>query len=137
MSEDNTFSSWCILELMGHRRLGGYVTEAEVGGIPFLRIKVHRADGSQFDQFYGKAAVYAMTPTTEEIARAVSRAAEGPVSRWELPAQLVAGGEAPTMPDTDYDPTDEIGHNEVLEDFDREEYPALDDVPVAQPGDLS
>jgi hypothetical protein len=82
--ENDVFKEWCILELMGHRRLGGLVSEAEVGGIPFLRIDI--PSDPPVTQFYGKAAVYAMTPTTEEIARAVSQHFHGPVSRYELPA---------------------------------------------------
>lgn len=34
------FEGWAILELMGHRRLGGYVSEATVAGAGFLRIDV-------------------------------------------------------------------------------------------------
>lgn len=89
--DKSSFAEWCILEIMGHRRLGGYVTEAEVGGIPLLRIDVYRGDGSTFSQLYGKAAVYCLTPTTEDVAKAVSKDAGGPVSRWELPAQLATG----------------------------------------------
>ena len=36
------FGEWCILELFGHRRLGGYVTEQEIGGVSFIRIEVPR-----------------------------------------------------------------------------------------------
>jgi hypothetical protein len=34
------FEGWAFLELMGHRRLGGYVSEATVAGAGFLRIDV-------------------------------------------------------------------------------------------------
>ena len=80
------FREWCILELMGHRRLGGLVTEAVVGGIPFLRIDIPSGP----TQYYGKAAVYAMTPTTEELATALAQSFTGPVQRYELPADLGA-----------------------------------------------
>ena len=83
VSDERGFSEWCILELMGHRRLGGLVTEAEIGGIPFLRIDI--PSEPPVTQFYGKAAVYAMTPTTEELARKVGSNFHGPVSRYELP----------------------------------------------------
>ena len=39
MSEER-FQQWCILELMGHRRLAGLVTETEVGGATFLKLDV-------------------------------------------------------------------------------------------------
>ena len=38
--ESEKFASWAILELMGHRRLGGYVSETTLAGGAFLRIDV-------------------------------------------------------------------------------------------------
>ena len=85
MSEQQDgFREWCILELMGHRRLGGLVTEAEIGGIPLLRIDIPAEP--PVTQYYGKPAVYALTPATEELATALARGFHGPVSRYELPA---------------------------------------------------
>ncbi len=39
-SDSDTFSGWAILELMGHRRLAGYVTETELAGQGVLRLDV-------------------------------------------------------------------------------------------------
>jgi hypothetical protein len=33
-------SGWAIIELMGHRRLAGWLSEEEVAGAAFLRIDV-------------------------------------------------------------------------------------------------
>lgn len=38
MSE--TFEGWAVLELMGHRRLGGYIREEQVAGAAFIRIDI-------------------------------------------------------------------------------------------------
>lgn len=79
--------SWAVVELMGHRRVAGYVTEREVAGQPMLQIDIPRPDGAQATQIYSGAAVYAITPTTEEIATAVALNNQPtPVHRWELPA---------------------------------------------------
>ncbi|MGH2615672.1 MAG: hypothetical protein ACRDJC_10570 [Thermomicrobiales bacterium] len=86
---DNGFEGWAILELMGHRRLGGRVSEATIAGGAFLRIDIpHPNQAGMFtaSQFYSPGAVYAITPTTEEIACAIARGAPQPVSRWDLPA---------------------------------------------------
>ncbi len=86
MSEKETpdgYAEWSILELMGHRRIGGFVTEAEVGGIPFLRIDI-KTESSETTQYYGKAAVYCLTPTTEAIAMAVAKEFNPPVHRYEI-----------------------------------------------------
>lgn len=81
------FEGWAILELMGHRRLGGYVAEATVAGAGFLRIDVPGEDGPEATQFYSPSSVYCLTPVTEAMARAVAaRNQPQPVQRWELPA---------------------------------------------------
>lgn len=86
--EKTTFAGWCVLEVMGHRRLGGYVTEQQIAGAGFLRIDVPGPNGEPAaTQFYPPASVYCITPTTEELARAVAiRNQPQPVQRWELPA---------------------------------------------------
>ena len=79
---------WAVLELMGHRRLAGHLTETQIAGAGFLRIDIP-ADGDQpaATQIYAPAAVYAITPVTEETARLVAATARpAPVQRWELPA---------------------------------------------------
>jgi hypothetical protein len=81
------FAEWVILELMGHRRLAGYLTEVEIAGDGFLRLDVYPGDvvGASATQFYRPGAVYCITPTTEELARSVAARSElGPVSRFEL-----------------------------------------------------
>ena len=81
------FEGWAILELMGHRRLGGYVQEVTLFGAAMCRIDVPGPDGATATQFYGGHAVYCCTPTTEETAKAVAKGAQpAPVHRWELPA---------------------------------------------------
>jgi hypothetical protein len=83
---DVAFEGWVVLELMGHRRLAGYVTEQAIGGQSFVRIDVPGDDGAPVaTQFYSGAAVYCITPTTEAIARELARHSKpAPVQRWEL-----------------------------------------------------
>lgn len=79
-------AEWVILELLGHRRLAGYLTEQQVAGTPFLRLEIPGSDGQPgITQLYSPASVYAITPTTEDIARRVAaRSQPAPVQRWEL-----------------------------------------------------
>lgn len=88
MTENQAFAEWAILELMGHRRLAGYVTEQQIGGSGFLRIDIPSNDsGDDATQFYAPSAVYAITPTSEATARQVAQLGRpAPVQRWELPA---------------------------------------------------
>lgn len=87
---DDTFDEWAIVELMGHRRLAGRVTEQEIAGRPFLRLDV--PDGDDFaTQFYGAQAVYCLTPCDELTARSVAVGNRpAPVHRWELPSSETA-----------------------------------------------
>jgi len=93
------FEGWAIVELMGHRRLAGHVTEQDIAGQGFLRLDVHDSDGPVTTQFYSPGAVYCLTPTTEEIARGLgARLKPAPVSRYEL---------EPPKPDPWHDSDDE------------------------------
>lgn len=99
----DTFEGWAIVELMGHRRLAGYVSEQEVASSAMLRLDI--PSEPPVTQFYSASALYCMTPTTEEIARGfASRVRPAPVQRYELPAAPAA------VPDIeDDDPDDECG----------------------------
>jgi len=86
MTESKTYADWSILELMGHRRLAGYVTEVEIAGKGFLRIDVPGPEDTTTSQLYNPDSVYGLTPTTEAVARAVAKGnVHVPVHRWELP----------------------------------------------------
>lgn len=88
MSEINAFEGWAIVELMGHRRLAGHVSQVEMFGVALLRIDIPGKPGKiSATQFYGGGSIYCLTPTTEETASAFAlRNQPAPVQRWELPA---------------------------------------------------
>jgi hypothetical protein len=101
------FEQWAILELMGHRRLAGIVTDSEIGGGSFIRIDMPMKDGSTSTQFYSPGAVYCITPTTEEIARKMSLAYQPePVSQWEF-KQLNMPVHSPGGLDEQWTPSDD------------------------------
>lgn len=82
---NSVFTSWAILELMGHRRLAGMVQETELAGGKFLRIDVPDAASKFTTQFYSPGSVYCITPTTEDVAKAFAAHNEpAPVHRYEL-----------------------------------------------------
>lgn len=85
-AEASEFEGWAILELMGHRRLAGYVRPVEIAGAGMLRIDVP-GDGSEAvaTQYYSPSSLYCLTPTTEAIARTVAKSSRPqPAHRWEL-----------------------------------------------------
>ena len=97
MSESAPYEGWAILELMGHRRLAGYLSEQTIGGAAFVRIDVpgnsteeeRKLHGENWvaTQFYAPSAIYCITPTLETLARKLALAnVPAPVTRWDLPA---------------------------------------------------
>jgi hypothetical protein len=75
MSERAVFESWAIVEVMGHRQFAGWVTEHPLGGASFVRVDVPEIEdrGEVFPAFtklLGAGSIYAISPCTEETARA-------------------------------------------------------------------
>jgi len=100
-----SFREWAIIELMGHQRMAGMVSEVQVAGAGMIRVDVPACDGqAAFTRFVSPAAVYAINPVTEEIARGVAtRCNNAPVHRYELPAlpvpSMVEGPASPASGD--------------------------------------
>jgi hypothetical protein len=69
------FEQWAIVEIFGHTRLAGLVSEASIGGCSFVRVDVpESADGTRqaFTRYYGQGAIYSLTIVTEPVARAAA-----------------------------------------------------------------
>lgn len=69
------FEQWCVVEIMGHKKFAGFVTEQSVGGSSFVRVDVPEVtvDGKTlpaFSKLFGAASIYCLSPCTEETARA-------------------------------------------------------------------
>jgi hypothetical protein len=99
--KEKSYEGWAIVELMGHRRLGGRVSEASMFGTVLLRIDVpHRPPATGYSaHYFGGAAIYSLNPTTEELARAVAEMTQpAPVQPWELPERRRLPAESPTAP---------------------------------------
>lgn len=85
-----TFEGWAVIELFGHNQIAGYVTDTAQFGASMMRVDVPEiGDNPGYTKFFGGAAIYAITPTTEEIARiAAQRLDVRPVSEWTVPNSL-------------------------------------------------
>jgi hypothetical protein len=80
------FQGFFIVELMGHKRMVGFVSEVEIAGSPFLRVDAPVGNEKKVTQFYSSGAVYCLTPTTEETVKRLSTLNHPePVQQWELP----------------------------------------------------
>lgn len=84
---DNSFESWCIIELMGHNAIAGLVTEATIGGHTFLRVDVPAHEGQDaYTQYLGNGSIYRMTPTGKaEVMVALNHILPRPIDLYLLP----------------------------------------------------
>lgn len=108
MSENTKFEHWALVELMGHQRIAGLVSEVSVAGKGMLRVDVPNERGEiLFSRFYSPEAVYCVSPTDKQIAIGLAiKCASRPVSIYDL-SRLIADkkvgeGERATV-DDDYE----------------------------------
>lgn len=104
------FAGWAVLELMGHRRLGGFCCETRIAGAEMIRIDIPWKDpskGNRLTQFYGGGSIYCLTPCDEATAREAAGWSE---PREYTTAQLTSGTLA------DEDPEDEGSLGSAYED---------------------
>lgn len=79
------FSAWCVVELMGHVTLAGYVSEQEIAGSKLIRIDVPETDTAPaFTKMVGAGSIYGMTPVDEETVRAICVNPQRPFSSYTL-----------------------------------------------------
>jgi len=97
MSEQKVvrFEEWAIVEVMGHLKLAGLVTEEARFGTNMCRVDVYPGDATEpaMTRYFSGASLYGVTVTDEATARAY--AAETmediqPIARWQLPALRAA-----------------------------------------------
>lgn len=89
MPEDK-FNQWAIVELFGHTRIAGRVTEQVIGGCSFVRVDVPKTDSNQsFTKLFGQGAIYAISFVDEETAIGVAAMLnEKPIDVWSARKML-------------------------------------------------
>ena len=113
MSDDNPqFESWGILEIMGHSRFAGFISSQAIGGVNMVRIDVPEIPGDRFadprpafTKFFTQAAIFSLTPTTEESARTAARSFRSrPMDIFELPThRAITDGSDSSDDDAEFD----------------------------------
>lgn len=83
MSEKQ-FEQWAIVELFGHNKIAGLVSEQAIGGCNFVRVDVPAMDSRPgFTKLYGQGAIYGITFTDEDTATAAARSFHPrPIDAW-------------------------------------------------------
>lgn len=102
MTDQQKLETWAIVEIMGHQRFAGFVSERPIGGASMIQVDVPECDGrAAFTKLIGVGSIYAITPCTEETARAAAQHYRTRAfHEYELPRlpAPTAGGD-----DTDHD----------------------------------
>jgi len=86
-TDEGEVELWAVAEFMGHKRLAGWVTEAEMFGAKLLRIDIYCGDGvvAHVTQFYHPQSLYCLTPTSEQSARKMMKHFDRPSQPYSLP----------------------------------------------------
>lgn len=84
--KSETFDEWAIVEIMGHDRYAGRVSEQAIGGTSFVRIDVPECEGRPaFTKLFGNSAIFSITPVAEDIAReSVKRFRANPIIAYHI-----------------------------------------------------
>ncbi len=95
MSEDTEKRQWALVELMGHLRIAGEVSEYNLGG-PMLRVDVPAVgDIPGYTRLFGPAAIYSISFVQECVARDLAAGLRTrPVQAYEFPALVQAEKES-------------------------------------------
>lgn len=92
------FESYALVELFGHQRIVGKVTEAEIGGGKFIRVDVPELDGVQaVTRYYSPGAIYGITPLEESTClKLAAQLKVAPMTKWDARA-LIEAERSPTQ----------------------------------------
>lgn len=91
---------WGIVELFGHSRIAGLVSETSIGGCSFIRIDVPANDKSPaLTKFYGNGAIYSMTVVSEEVVHLfVKHNIPAPINVWIPEIRQIENGKPNLQP---------------------------------------
>ncbi len=87
---ENKIELFAIVELFGHQRIAGVVTEQTIGGASFIRVDVPEIDESpSFTRMFHPNAIYAINPVTEEVMRGSAQSIKSkPIQAWDAREML-------------------------------------------------
>lgn len=80
------FKTWALVELFGHTRIAGEVSEQNIAGGAMVRIDVPKTSRNDaFSRIVNVSAIYAINPMTEESARMIAEnMSYTPIDRWDI-----------------------------------------------------
>lgn len=85
--EETIIEQWGIVEILGHVKMAGRITEEERFGSKLGRVDI--PDGDKFvTVYFGGDSLYRFTSVSEEVARIVAKSNQPtPVFSWEISSE--------------------------------------------------
>lgn len=83
---ETKFEAFALIELFGHNRMAGKVSEQTIGGSSFIRIDVPETQRQPaFTRIINPSAVYAINPITEEVMNELAKSFNNaPIQEWDI-----------------------------------------------------
>ena len=83
---ENKFELDAIIELFGHQKMAGKVSEQTIAGASFIRIDVPEIETQPaFTRYLNPSSVYAINPVKEEVMlQMVSMLKKKPIDAWDI-----------------------------------------------------
>jgi len=107
------FDLWAIVELFGHSKIAGHITEQNIAGTNMLRVDVPETSKNiAFTRFFGSSAIYAINPVDEQTATHFAEQLQvAPIQSWDIKSMIEKNSQLKSL---------NIGHvdNDVSEERD-------------------
>ena len=99
-SNNNDFTGWAIVEIMGHQKYAGQVSTQAIGGASMVRVDVPEIEGhAAFTKLFGASSIYCLTPVDELVAKAMAKSLrKAPVDIYEFPKEVIEAMRTAKLP---------------------------------------
>lgn len=87
---NKTLDLFAVVELFGHNKMAGRVTEQTIGVASFIRVDVPETDTQPaYSRLLNPSAIYAINPVTEEVAKHMACQIQSrPIETWDARQML-------------------------------------------------
>lgn len=117
------FEAYALVELFGHQRMAGKVTEQSIGGASFIRIDVPETSRQPgFSRILNPSSIYAINPITlEAMTEMAASLDKAPLQAWDIRETVAKAKAALEAPNSEFSEEDIQRMREAEKDLDFED----------------